>query len=51
MEVLGVFEEQQGSQCVWGTINKGPSSRFADICYTHSSKSHLKDEEIEIKRW
>ena len=44
-----------GSWCFWGRTRRsqclGPSSRFANICYSHNSKSHLKDEEIEIKMW
>ena len=49
MEVLGVFEEQQGGQSGWGTVNKGPSSRFADICYTHYSKNHSKMKKLETR--
>lgn len=50
VEVLGVFEEQQGDLSGWVTVINGPSSRFADICYIHYPKNHLNDEEIETKR-
>lgn len=40
VEALGVFEEQQGGQSGWGTLNKGPSGKFADIRYRRYPKNH-----------